>query len=578
MNIQMLIACLMLATLGLEFEQIDDKYVEKIKVYSQHATGGPFDLAVPFLAGAKVRNFRQAMLLLAVAILAIESTLGQFISTILLSDLKLMLLQEKNGLKSARNYTFAPGWEYFDNQPNIILSGDTSHTSMAGAFSIFAEHIYSERVAASLDTSAPGLVDSGNVTRAFLPIRKPNDTAIARYSGPARIVSTRIVCFAPRFHDFSARFHLRQNRSSLTIDQSLGINRTVPDSHLYLNFTGRLELSLSDYPSISKDVRTSLFGPNSVLSFTPFREVDCLPAMQMYNLCNVTVTSPGAPQLGSAGPLTPDWILVTLPSFDHPPKSSSVPYLFDNTHSVELALPSNEQIPQGVRNDGSEWTYHSFPSGEYPMRISHSLCASVITYSTADVVAEGQSNYSEPEVDLTKKSDTAAAISGDYFGYQTTGIEKQLGVLSRSRPSQHERQILNLSSIIPHPIANEMSMRSIRWSEEIPNPKPVAEYSIREILTSLVDELFLNVVLYDAKDLSLAWEAVTVALFSTHHQRNLRFYNEEQQGEVRLFKEHLVPRRYLGFWVAMGVVALHFAILGVVAGAYTRSRDFRNMR
>jgi hypothetical protein len=93
-----------------------------------------------------------------------------------------------------------------------------------------------------------------------------------------------------------------------------------------------------------------------------------------------------------------------------------------------------------------------------------------------------------------------------------------------------------------------------------------------------VDDLFLNVVLNDAKDLSLTWEAVTVALFSTHHQRNLRFYNQEQEGEVRLFKENLVPGRYLGFWVAMGVVALHFAILGVVGGAYTRSRDFRDMR
>ncbi|KAI5812241.1 hypothetical protein BZA77DRAFT_376156, partial [Pyronema omphalodes] len=569
MNIQMLIACLMLATLGLEFEQIDDKYVEKVKVYAQHAAGGPFDIAIPFFAGAKVKSFRQAMLLLAVAILAIESTMGQFMSTILLSDLSLMLLQEKNGQNSTRNYTFAPGWEYFDNQANILLTGADSHTSMTGEFSIFAEHVYSDRIAHSLNKSAPGFVDSGNVTRAFLPIRKPDDINVAQYSGPARILSTRIMCFAPRFYNFSARFNLRQNRSSLQIDQSLGTNRSVLDSHLYLNFTGHIELNLNDFPPISKDIRNSIFGPNNVLSFAPFRAVDCLPAMQMHNLCNVTVTSTGAPRPESAGPLAPDWVLVTLPSFDHPPKSSAVPYLFDDAHSVELALPTNDQIPERVSNNGSEWTDLFFAPGEYSINIKSSLCASIIIYSTADVMADGQSNYSEPEVDWIKKSESAAAISGDYFGYDTTGIEKQLAVLSRDRPSQHERQILDLSSITPYPVVNNMSIKTIRWSQEIPNPKLGAEYSVREILTSLVDDLFYNVITHSG-DLSLAWEAVIVALFSTHHERNLRFYNEKGLGEVKLFKEYLVPRRYLGFWIAMAVVALHFAILGVVAGAYSR--------
>ncbi|KAF8247181.1 hypothetical protein K440DRAFT_644099 [Wilcoxina mikolae CBS 423.85] len=90
---QLLFMCLILTSLALEHQQVQDDDTGIMTIY-QYANSGPFSIALPLLSG--LRPNRRLLVLTAVILLAMESVVIQFASTILLSDVNLVVLPAGN--------------------------------------------------------------------------------------------------------------------------------------------------------------------------------------------------------------------------------------------------------------------------------------------------------------------------------------------------------------------------------------------------------------------------------------------------------------------------------------------------
>lgn len=184
--------CSVLASLVLENKQVGAGEIGLMSIY-QYTNSGPTETVFSFLPAWIGKG---VLGLLAVGLLVLESTFLNFSSTILLSDLDKITLPhlEGGGFEEVKNInytTHSSTWNFLNKEGmNEVLENE---------YPIFAEKIESDPARIFTNNTFGGLVDSGTVLRAFLPIPQAERETLSAYRGPARTLGFRSVCFAPKF-------------------------------------------------------------------------------------------------------------------------------------------------------------------------------------------------------------------------------------------------------------------------------------------------------------------------------------------------------------------------------------------
>ncbi|KAF8247392.1 hypothetical protein K440DRAFT_643910 [Wilcoxina mikolae CBS 423.85] len=537
---QVLIVCLMLATLSLEY-QLKAKHAEILTTTTKSATTGPFAISLlSFLyfvfRGSSIRVLKHVLLLLAVTLLALESGIVQFASTILLSDLKVTLLRDGGGASRAINYTFTPVWQ--DHGMDITLFDRPA----AVDFPVFAEDIVEPRSVYNDGKSSGGLVDSGSTVRALLSLKPEDRRALARYQGPAILVHLRSICFAPQFDTSTASMS----------------NTSVPN----VTFSGQLSnMALGSYHRKLLERTSVTFNSSEAVYFEPIG--NCTIIAGDISLCDLQlVAQDSAGGTGGYGGFPSktlskiDWVLVSNLSFPDYPLSSSPFTSLPPGASVKLQ-------PNSSSYDGTEWTTQAFPAisveghGIHIPKIEHSLCTFLYQAATGDILADAKTNYSEPGLSSLWNRDAK---------YITTDIQIQLGVDAPGplKKSPKERGIFSLASFSRN---NDAPVVRMSWGRGFG--------TIHKTLPGTVPgDIFTNT-LRDTKQLSSAWDAAAMTLVSSHHSFHLNFYDLPGNASMYFFRPYSIPKQYLGFQIVMVFIGFHFVLLCVILGVYFQSETFK---
>jgi hypothetical protein len=545
---QVLLACLMLASLALEHQLVRDDDLSMMSIY-QYSNGGPLDLAWPLTCG--LRWGVGLLGLLAVLLLAGEGTAIQLSSTILLSDLKAVVLRDTATTNRTLKYSFSDSF-YAMEEPSTLMKANPVE------YPLFAEKA-EDRIVVSDSNTTQGLVDSGHVVRALLPLHETERATLASYQGVARIISTHSICFAPQITDFTVDFDnstLLWNNSTLEVYYEAVMDNLTPGSSTRdLLARGSLVFNETDRWSTLEGGRKLNRDVLNIIPQARNRPVNSTSEFPVTHLTNGKI----------------QWLIVAFPTWPNNVDTALV------SATVKEALNDTATIRQSY--NGSEWTTLTFPpvpGDERPsFQIHTSVCGIDYEWATADIEASAPTNLSDARLSMTKD------LTGQYIiSYVTSAVQKQLGVdrADVTRASNEERGILELSSWIKN---NDHELTTFDWYVAAAvNGDPMTiearsgygyDYGW---LYPVAEALFMNT-LADTKQLSLAWEAIAMALFDAHYSQNLDFFDVEGNATIRVFGQFLVPRQYAGLFAVLSVLGLHFVVMLSVMCTYFRSRSWR---
>jgi hypothetical protein len=540
---QALLACLMLASLALEHQQVRSDDVNMMAVY-QYSNGGALDLIWPLTCG--MRWGVSVLGLLAALLLAAEGTVVQLSSTILLSDLKPVVLRDTGNITSRINYTFSDSF-YAMEEPSTLMKANPVE------YPLFAEKA-TDRIVISDSKDSPGLVDSGSVVRALFPLHATDRSTLAAYRGPARVISTHSVCFAPHFTSIKADF------DSSTMFAS--VNKTI---EIYM--TGDLD-SLTPGNYSRKLMQRASLAFNETDSWEFFRATRMLER----DVLNVVPVGGGrARDVAVDFPVKKltdtniQWILVAIPTWPDDLELSTI--------SEALAKVENSSQTVSESFNGSEWTTTTFPAvtgDDRPsLEITHSLCAIEYQWGSADIEVKAKKNYTDARLGMERYSGGASVTR-----YVTSAVQRQLGVDGPTRRSNDERGIVDLSSWTEN---DDHDVNSFGWAVAAGADGGLMTIKQRSgygyefgWLFPVAEALFMNS-LADTGQLSLAWETIAMALFDAHYTQNLDFFDVPGNVTMHAFKEFMVPRQYVGLYAVLSVLALHTLIMLLVLSTYFRS-------
>jgi hypothetical protein len=541
-NTQLLFMSLILASLSLEYQQVQNDDTGIMTIY-QYANSGPFNIALPLLSGLRIG--RSPLVLATVMLLALESVVIQFASTILLSDMKLVVLPAENEVTRLVPYAFSSDTNKLDEENQIFKA-------RAREFPVFAESILHNRVVINGNKTGGGLVGSGSLLRALFPLQKSERTNLVAYQGPARVINTRYTCFAPMFV------------SSEILPQDGSIHNSII-------FDG--DLSDASPGSYHRHMMEASFPDSSMPDFVSFDSIaNCTLAMNTMSFCQVLLLAQDTPYLQDFPAKSmldwgAEWVLVSIPYW--------------RGYNTTIGIEGRKNVTKQHFNS-SEWTTQTYPTGNElskNFQISHSLCSLTYKWATGEITVKSNSNYSEPRLILDKTNPL------DYSLISTTEIQKQLGVDIPQRKSNEDRGIMRLLSFSKN---DDNPITSVTWSQEILKNldhygRPLSlnigniyiDYSDMDIpgLGTIPRSLFANT-LRDTGQLSLAWEAISMTLFSAHYYSNLDFYDLARNATMSFFQPHLIPQQFTGFYAVSGILALHFVLLDLILLAFFTSRTF----
>ncbi|KAF8541984.1 hypothetical protein BDD12DRAFT_803257 [Trichophaea hybrida] len=537
---QLLLVCMMLASLALENRQVRDQDIGKTFIH-QYANSGPFGIAWPFIAAAK--SARRSLGLLAIVLLTLESVFVQFSSTILLGDLKLVSLREGFDTVTQVNYTFgtwAPG-----DDLNMLRATPIE-------FPVFAEKS-AARITVTGGNSA-GMVDSGSVIRALLPLRGLKLASLASYRGPVTAVNTQAVCFAPKFVNATVQFHRLPPLDPQSPDNEWRTIETV-------NFLAQIDNMKAGSANRKLFERSSLKFGGVEFDFAP---INCTLTANKTSICEVTDTierNERTPREVNGFPAVNmtdiglHWLLVSNSSWTNS----------SNINPIPIKRDGNETF------DGTEWATQNFSAQN--LRIRNSLCAILFKWAVGDVDVDVTSNYTEPR--LYRKPPSA----DDGWEFDTTYVQRQLGSDGPKRMSNQDRGILNLPSFNRN---ESQTIQSIGWSLRLQSTRaeygatiPGAKTGETQLFESTVETVFKNSYL-DTKQLSLAWEAAMMTSFTTFYYHLLDFFMLPGDATIRLFKSYAIPQKSLGLFLVFANIVLHFVLASVILWAFFSSQSFKD--
>lgn len=230
-DLQAGIAVGMLAAIILETGHVllaDSAHVSRLRA----GRAVPIDIVVPYLKAIRYNPPRDSngfLRVFIVLLLVVTTTLLQFTSTMLVSDLSLGVLP---GTPQSENLRFDFTYEWDDQRdvwsyPNQIRAARPWQRNPS-AFPTFAE--FSERI------NVPEHVDdTGELYRAFLPFQDAaSRETISRYSGKALILDARISCQRPQIqqlhidYDVFAPYYVGTYSNTADVPGLLGSATSVP--------------------------------------------------------------------------------------------------------------------------------------------------------------------------------------------------------------------------------------------------------------------------------------------------------------------------------------------------------------
>ena len=529
----MLLVCLCLASLALEYDQIPEDNIGMMSIY-QYANAGPLDIAVPYILGAKMG--KNPLGLLVVMLLALAGVLTQFASTIILSDFEAFVLRPAQDTVRELNFTFPE---------NVPMSEREEFRNLFTAspiqYPVFAEFA-TDRIIINHNKSAGGLVDSGNVTRALFPLREAERATIASYRGPARVLNTQTVCFAPKFLSSAIRIY---DKTAALIQFSGQFDSVKAGSYSHQLF------SQSSW---------TLFDKGDIY----FSGVEnCTFSATCMNFCSV------GSHACAGGVPTSQWILV------------SVLYAWEMANITNLVDHSPQHLVD-KSYDGTEWTNQTFaPVDAFGSglgrrtHIMHSLCTTYSGWGSGDIEVETTHNYTEPKLmagqgERVAEWDPTNGIFWATVRHGTGAVQKQFGVDGPNTRSNQERGILALPSF-----QHRRSFEDVHIQTTITNGSYIGAIAeINNIFNPFVETLFLRA-LIDTRQLSLAWETVSMALFIAHYIHYLDFCDVAGNATMRLFQSYTIPRQSRGLWILTGVLGFHFFLLISILCVFFRSQSFK---
>lgn len=230
-DLQAGIAVGMLAAIILETGHVllaDSAHVSRLRA----GRAIPLDMVIPYLEATRYNPPRGPsgfLRVFIVLLLVVTTTLLQFTSTMLVSDLSLGILP---GMPQSESLRFDFTYEW-DDQSHIWSSPNQFRAAKPWqrnppAFPTFAE--FSERI------NVPEHVDdTGELYRAFLPFQDAaSRETISRYSGKALILDARISCQRPQIqqlhidYDVFAPYYVGTYSNTADVPGLLGSATSVP--------------------------------------------------------------------------------------------------------------------------------------------------------------------------------------------------------------------------------------------------------------------------------------------------------------------------------------------------------------
>ncbi|KAF2267141.1 hypothetical protein CC78DRAFT_541814 [Lojkania enalia] len=569
-----LTCCMMIASLALRRDAIqkpkDQHYVSVL----QEAGPGPSALTLPLIRAAAHSRFVLGLLTL-LSMLAV-STLSQFASTMLLSDFRPAQLfgEERHMLV---NMTTG----------NFDIDNDLSKMGRPVEYPIFAERSEgrNEILSTGLDR---GLMDSGNVSRAYMPISRENRMRVQDYSGFGTVLTLHTICFPPNMDNVTVIDLIRTGNiynepegddSSWEAKFALTGSIPPPESPLYADYRGG---------------RSFNFDRLSTYNLTGAVMDDCPPfALYGVNICSLgTLPWDVIPEEGRSYDNTGDiddpdveWFLITRMYVPKEAQAQNLTRLLRNGQTNNF--------------EGSEWLNQTFSDGNFSFTLSHSLCATRSIYTWANISAKAPTkNTTINEEPLALRS--AHSNYSQDNSYDLSHIMRQMGVASPQLPTAEERGILLLLQDQDLRNRSGYTNASISISEIfstsddsgpamcIPSkyrfhhePK-VYYYNLCKSTTAITDligqQLFLNT-MTQSGSLALAFEALATFVFLTIYTpwstRDSAINEGEPKYAVASFlEERLVPRRFVGFGIVMGLIVWHAVLVTYILRQFLRSGSF----
>jgi hypothetical protein len=572
-----LICCMMVASLAISrnaIRQVEDQHYVTVL---QEAGPGPTAMFLPFARAA--RHGRFVIGFLSVCMMILISTLLQFASTMLLSDFSSALLPG-----SSSNLVVNMTTGNFDIDNSLTQSRPV-------AYPVFAERSEGRNKILP-EGSERGLMDTGNVSRAYMALSAEDRVRVRSYQGFGTVLTTHFICFPPDLSNTSV-IDLYHNTSMYTPGSIYDpASSNASDTSVAFALSGTIPPPSSTlYEEYNSGGRSFNFNRLSAFNNTG-AEVDACGPIRLYSLNFCTLFNyPWRGEgdffdndTGDIDDPDAEWFLVTR--------------MFVPQSATSANLSSAFHHGPVFQFEGAEWVNQTYSDGTTSFTLSHSLCVSRAIYTWADTKIQ---TSIEREMKIWKEPEVARSTNHKYDEdntYDISEVQRQFGVDSEISKALDEREILTLVSDVDirnrsafinasisignllgnfNNIETSKCIPSIAWQHHEPK---VYYYSLcgQSIVEDLIaQQLFLNV-LETSRSLALAFESLAtfifLAIYTPYSTKSdlVNGNDSPKYVDVSFTEERLVPRRFVGFGLVMGLVTSHIFLVGIIVFVFLRRK------
>ena len=521
----------------------------------QNDNTGPHTLAW------KVRgNFLKGRFAIGIPIclLVVTTSFLQFTSTILLSDVKLRVVQ---GLGQDISVSYA----YNDtNTENSVYWGEFGYWNRRpGTYPTFAE--YSEQ-----RITSPEVFDTGLTLRGFVPVTSKDDReALKYYDGNATVIDTRVVCTRPDLQDVT----VIPARGTWPVGPHIKgrIGNRYSKIARFQATPGLHRLQYFDCPAV-------FLGPESADELnSPFP----VPEWAL-TICRLNVT---AGILSAMNPsiknLTMAWYMNNGPGEAHLVMNVSGSYgrwagyqweapgmVHDGGPDLQ---PQLEFVGPADFEGDAEWL--RVPSNDPMVSVSLSICFTAFRAEDFHIVASSLSNRTEPVLGWKPKRLGAP--------YDTVDVRKHLNALTHPVGG---RGVLAL-----HPRSWETSLPwladrlpSWEWIWATTCPVTYQTYNFSSVMclscakpgdyatgTSYLTThqaliAVFNDIVRNTRHPALGIQAHYTTLFSMAYYEHAFQFDLNTSAKTVMFEQALAPTAWTGFAIIASVVAVHLVNVALI--------------
>lgn len=418
--------------------------------------------------------------------------------------------------------------------------------------------------------------DTSHTYRAFLPfLEKDQRTSLRSFRGPVPIMDQRVVCVQPALRDL--RLDVLNGGSPRLSGQIAIANDTYPmlqqtETQSYIPFMCALPTVFTLEPQGA----TSLCWVNSGYDW------------------DVLVQD----ALVRVGPITSNGSLIV-----GYPQASTMFMLLDVVSRAALwtGMVQNVSVAGGKETESSPWVIVGDGSNNPAVRVTSCMANLGIDTFTADIHSEWET--SEPEMSWNQPKNS----------YNTSATRSQLGAV-RPQQSLHDRGVLGLSPrskwrpifpdvkiahfdgenasdaeasnaldraitiwTFPMAFANSLSAPQSRIVMPVHRNQTLDPGLILSRYTSIdpsnAHEMYRNLfqdTLNQTNSPALALQAVLMRVCQMIYYEDLLRLNETQAAETAFSHAAVIPTRWMGFGVGMGLLGTHLVVMGIVLGLFLR--------